>query len=159
MNVASMLEQSHLMVLQAVDDLPEREWDVPGASGEWSVKDILSHLTSYEEVLVDVFATFLTDAPTPHLQKYRDKSIDFNKTETQERQFRTAQQVMDEYEEAQLQSSDLLAQIPQEKIFQTGTLPWYGSERCLADLINSFCAHTQEHCQQIKAFRIKEPNA
>ncbi|HEV2655243.1 MAG TPA: DinB family protein [Ktedonobacteraceae bacterium] len=157
MNVASQLEQNHLLVLQVIDDLPELEWDIPGVCGAWSVKDVMAHLSAYEEVLVDVFATFLTDEPTPHLAKFIDKSIDFNKSEIEARQYRTAQQVMDEYEEAQLQSSDLLAQIPQEKILQKGTLPWYGNERSLADLINNFCAHTQEHCAQIKAFRIKEP--
>jgi uncharacterized damage-inducible protein DinB len=159
MNGASLLEQSHLMVLQVVDDLPEREWDIPGACGAWSVKDIMAHLTSYEELLVDVLSTFLTDEPTPLLDKFKDKSVDFNKTEIEARQYLTAQQVMNEYEEAQLHSSDLLVQIPQEKLLQTGTMPWYGSERCLADLINNFCAHTREHCAQIKAFRIREPGA
>ena len=66
MHIARQLEQNHMLVLQVVDDLPELEWDIPGACGAWSVKDVMAHLSAYEEVLVDVFATFLTDEPTPH---------------------------------------------------------------------------------------------
>jgi hypothetical protein len=30
MNVTDMLEQSHLLVIQVLDDLPEAAWDIPG---------------------------------------------------------------------------------------------------------------------------------
>ena len=50
MNAAEVLDNSHLMIIQAVDHLPELEWDIPNACGVWSVKDIIAHLTSYEHV-------------------------------------------------------------------------------------------------------------
>jgi hypothetical protein len=35
-------------------------------------------------------------------------------------------------------------------------MPWYESQRCLADVINIFYDHACEHCAQISAFRNKQ---
>src|SRR5689334_3593718 len=53
MDAVQMLENSHAKVLETVDDLSEPLWDVPGVCGEWSVKDIIAHLASYERVVID----------------------------------------------------------------------------------------------------------
>ena len=156
MNAAKLLEQSHMLVLQTVDDFPERLWDTPGACGNWSVKDTIAHLTSYELLLVDALNKLVSDAPTPYLDKFVGKQDEFNKNEVAARQYHTAQQVIEEYNEAQLQSSDLLVKIPQEKVTQAGTFPGYGKDGNLADLVTIIYTHASEHCAQIKAFREKE---
>ncbi len=155
MNTAAILEQNHMMVIQTVDDFPERQWDIPGACGDWSVKDTIAHLTSWEHLLVDLLNTLVDDAPTPYLDKFMKQRAEFNASEVAERQYHTAQQVIDEYNETQLQSSDLLAKIPAEKVTQAGTVPW-NKDRSVADIINILCTHASEHCAQIKAFREKE---
>jgi hypothetical protein len=155
MNVAKLLEQSHMMVLQTVDDFPERLWDTPGACGSWSVKDIIAHLTSYELLLVDGLTQLVSDIPTPYLDKFGDKQDEFNTNEVAARQYATAQQVMDEYNETQLQSIDLLAKIPEEKITQVGTISW-NKDRSMVDLVTIIYKHTSEHCAEIKVFREKE---
>ena len=33
MNAAEVLDNGHLMIIQAVDNLPELEWDIPNACG------------------------------------------------------------------------------------------------------------------------------
>lgn len=152
MNAAPLLEQSHMMVLQIVNDFPERQWDIPGACGDWSVKDTIAHLTSYEHLLVDVLNKLVGDTPTPYLDKFVSRQAEFNTSEVAERQYHTAQQVIDEYNETQLQSTDLLAKIPAEKVTQTGTIPW-NKDRSVAGLIDVLYTHTSEHCAQIKAFR------
>jgi len=156
MNAAKLLEQSHMMVLQTVDDFPESLWDTPGASESWSVKDIIAHLTSYEHLLVEALTRLVSDTPTPYLEKFTGRKSEFNKNEVAARQYHTAQQVIDEYNETQLQSTDLLAKIPAAKITQAGTMPEFGKESNMADMVNIVYAHTNEHCAQIKAFREKQ---
>lgn len=155
MNAAALLEQSHMLVLQTVEDFPEDQWDTPGACGDWSVKDTVAHLAVYEHLLVDLLNTLVNDTPTPYMDKFVNQRAEFNTSEAEARQYHTAQQIIDEYNETQLQSSDLLAKIPAEKITQAGTIPW-SDERCLADQIAIFYKHTNDHCMQIKAFRDKE---
>ncbi len=157
MNAAEQLENNHLLVIQSVDNLPELDWDVPNVHGTWSVKDIIAHLTSYEHILTDVFRTFLEESPdTPYLSKFIKQNSDFNATEVETRKYSTAQQVIDEYEEAQVDSTALLARIPADIADKAGTMPWYGPERSLNDLIISFSTHIREHCEQIAAFRERE---
>ena len=156
MNAAEVLDNSHLMIIQAVDNLPELEWDIPNACGVWSVKDIIAHLTSYEHVLVDIFNTFLGHEPTDYIYKFIHNGAQFNDEEVEKRKYDLAFQVLGEYNDAQVEAVSLLAQIPAEKVAQPGTMPWYGLQRCLADVISIFYDHACEHCAQISAFRSKQ---
>ena len=153
MNTSTMLENSNLLVIQAIDGLTETAWDIPGACGEWSVKDIIAHLASYEHVIADVLNTFLDSEPTPYVLRWIKQPTEFNKTEVEARRYQTAQHVEDEYQDMQVQATSLLQQIPEETIQQRGTMPWYKPDDCLADFIDMVYKHTQEHCEQIKSFR------
>jgi hypothetical protein len=48
MDSAELLQKGNLMVIHVVDGFPETGWDMPGACGDWSVKDIIARLSSYE---------------------------------------------------------------------------------------------------------------
>jgi hypothetical protein len=153
MDAVQILESSHARVLETLDDLSEPLWDVPGVCGEWSVKDIVAHLASYERVVIDVLKTFQGDEPTPYLLRYFADNDEFNKAQVEARKYLTAQQVMNEYQEAEVQSASLLAQIPADVVQRVGTLPWYDPEHCLKDFIGVLYQHTCEHCDQIVQFR------
>lgn len=153
MNTSDMLQNSNLMVIQAVDGVPETNWDIPGACGEWSVKDIIAHLTSYEQVVLDVLNIFQQGEPTPYVLHWVNQPDAFNAAEVEKRKYLPAQQVIDEYQNLQVQATSLLMQIPAEKIQQSGTMPWYRKECCLADFIDLIYSHTREHCIQIALFR------
>jgi len=64
MNAAEMLDNVHLRTIRALDDLPELQWDIPGACGNWTVKEIVAHLTSYELALAEGLKTFLGQPST-----------------------------------------------------------------------------------------------
>ena len=153
MNATELLEKSNLLVIQTVDDLPETAWDIPGACGNWSVKDIIAHLASYEHIMVDVLSIFQKEQPTPYILQFLHQLDQFNKVEVEARKYETAQHVLDEYQDAQVEATSLLMQIPDEKVQERGTMPWYGEDCCMADFINRIYDHTREHCAQIARFR------
>jgi uncharacterized damage-inducible protein DinB len=153
MNASELLEKSNLLVIQTVDDLPETAWDIPGACGNWSVKDIIAHLASYEHIIVDVLSIFQKEQPTPYILEFLNQLDQFNKAEVEARKYETAQHVLDEYQDAQVEATSLLMQIPDEKVQERGTMPWYGEDCCLADFINRIYDHTREHCAQIARFK------
>ncbi len=148
-----MLENSNLLVIQVVDNLNEVAWDMPGACGEWSVKDIIAHLASYQRVMIDVLNTFSGSEPTPYLLRWMQQHAEFNKAEAEARRYNTAQHVEDEYQDLQVQATSLLQQIPEATVQQKGTMPWYKQEYSLADFIDMLYKHSLEHCEQIKSFR------
>ncbi|HEX4208408.1 MAG TPA: DinB family protein [Ktedonobacteraceae bacterium] len=153
MQTSQVLEQSHTWVTQAVDDLPESEWEVPGVSGEWSAKDVVTHLAAYERLLLDILHAFTSGEPTPYVRTFLAGGEAFNKQTTEARKYEPAQQVLNEYQEAQVETTSALAQIPEEKMHETGTMPWYKSESSLADIVSMLNRHTKTHCDQIIAFR------
>ena len=156
MNVAEQLETAHLLVIQTVDNLPESEWDIPIAENSWTVKDIISHVTSYVHILVDMCHILLKDSSsTPYLTQYIEQNADFNQLQVAERSNHTAQQVIDEFEEVEAEASGLLAHIPAETIEKKGTIAGRG-ERSLSDSVSALSTHIQRHCDEITAFRNRE---
>ncbi len=157
MNAADILKYGHLTVLQTIDKFPESAWEIAGACGVWSVKDIIAHLASYEEVLVDI----LTASPggdstptTPMLNSYIELGGQFNDIEVNRRKAKTIQDVFAEFNDTHAQVMSLIANIPPETLRQPGTLPWYGMDYALDDLlVYMYYGHKREHSAQIAAFR------
>ena len=66
MNTVELLDNCHLKIIQVLDDLPELQWDIPEVCGDWSVKEIVAHLTSYELALAEALNTLSGQEP-PHI--------------------------------------------------------------------------------------------
>lgn len=158
MDTSTLLENSNLMVIRAVENLNEAAWDIPGACGSWSVKDIIAHLASYEHIIVDILQTLQEqrEQPTPYVLRWINQPAEFNAAEVKARRYQTAQQIEDEYQDRQVQASSLLKELPAEMIHRQGTMPWYKPDCCLADFIALMSQHIQEHCGQIALFRQSE---
>ena len=58
MNAVDILKFGQQTVLHTIDSFPDSAWETTGAWGVWSVKDIIAHLASYEQVLIEVLSTF-----------------------------------------------------------------------------------------------------
>ena len=154
MNATGILMYGHLSALQAIDGLPATAWETPGACGVWSVKDIIAHLASYEQVLVDVLSGFVEKHPTPFLDKFTELCDQFNDTEVERRKRSTMREALDEFNGAHAQVMELSARIRPAVFCQTGTLPWYGIEYTLDDvLVHMYYGHKREHSAQITTFR------
>ena len=154
MNAMDILKYGHQTVLQTIEGFPEAAWEEAGACGVWSVKDIIAHLASYEEVLGDILSTFIGKHATPYLDRFTEPGGQFNDTEVQRSRGRTVREVLDEFNDAYTQVMSLAAQIRPEQFRQTGTLPWYGLDYALDDVIvYMYYGHKREHSAQIAAFR------
>jgi len=154
MNALDILKYGQGTVLQAIEGLPESAWDIPGACGVWSIKDIIAHLTSYEHVMVDVLSTTVDGGSAPYLSKFTDPKGGFNDSEVAARKGDTVQEVLAEFEDTHAQVMSLAALISEETFRQTGTLPWYGMQYALDDfIVYTQYGHKREHSAQIAAFR------
>jgi hypothetical protein len=154
MNARDMLKYGQHTVLETLESFPEASWETPGACGVWSVKDIIAHLASYERVLVDILTTFTGSDSTPVLNSYLELGSQFNAIEVSRRTAETIQDVLAEFNDTHLQVMSLLVTIPPETLRQSETLPWYGQEYALDDvLVYMYYGHKREHSAQIAAFR------
>lgn len=148
-NINDELEESHQLLLQTVSDLPESEWEVPGVAGNWSVKEVVAHLTAYELGLLDILRTLQGAQPTPYVLKMTQAREEFNQETVESRRYQTAQQVLTEYQDVQVLTTSQLSQIAPELIEAQGKLAWYDKEMSLAELVDHLGQHTRRHCEQI----------
>jgi len=155
MNAPDVLKYGHKTVLDTLQALPpEADWGAGGVCGVWSVRDILAHLASYELALVDVLKGFLGAEPGPHLQELLQQGARFNEIQVGRRQGLTPAEALAEYTQAYQEVQSLAPQISPEACRQVGSLPWYGAEYSLDDLIvYQYYAHKREHCAQINVYR------
>ncbi|MCL4262350.1 MAG: maleylpyruvate isomerase N-terminal domain-containing protein [Anaerolineae bacterium] len=154
MNALDILKYGHFTVLGSVKDLPEADWQTGGVCGVWSVKQIIAHLASFEQLLVEILENVSGSASGPVLERYKADILAFNDEEVTARQNLNAAQTMAEYETLQAQTMPLLAQIPAAQRRENGLLPWYGAEYDLDDfLVYTYYGHKREHCAQIAVFR------
>ncbi len=154
MNAEDVMKYGHRTLMGAIKRVPETELETGGVTGVWSTKDIFAHLTSYEHVLAEVLNAFVEDGgPTAYIDMMRDPNIDFNNTQVDMRKDKDFAEIMAEYEEVRARAMSLLTRSPVEKRRQPGTIPWYGEEYDLEDLIvYTNYAHKREHSAEIGVF-------
>lgn len=155
MNADDVLMYANKMVLAQIEDLPEEEWLTQGVCGWWSVRDIFSHLASYELLFVDAATSILKpSAKMPTVERFGSLGGEkFNHEQVAKRQNLKPREVLAEYTETQAKVRDLVKQIPIDTRRKTGLLPWYGDEYDLEDLITyANYGHKREHCSQIAVF-------
>lgn len=154
MNASDILKYGHFTVLGAVKDLPEADWETGGVCGVWSVKQIIAHLASFEQLLVQILENLSGSEAGPTLARYMTDHLAFNDVEVAARDGMSAAQTMAEYETLQAQTMTWLAQIPEIRRRENGILPWYGAAYDLDDfLVYTYYGHKREHCAQIAVFR------
>jgi len=120
MNAIDILKYGHRTVLNTIDDLPESEWQTNGVCGVWSVKDIISHLASFEHILVEVLNLFLGGGSTPLLDRMVAEGDRFNDNWVAENKNKTGAELLAEYNQAQARVMSLVVQIPPETLHQPG---------------------------------------
>lgn len=154
MNAQDILLYGNRTLLTSLDGLTTEELEGPEACGIWTVKDVMAHLASYELLLIDILYSFLNITDLPYLEKRKTLGGDFNDSEVEARKGKTAAAVIAEYTSAHKRVMELIPQIPEVKRTQVGTIPWYGPEYALDDLlVYMYYGHKREHAAQINVVR------
>ena len=157
MNAIDILKYGQATVMQGIENLPSEIQETPGACGVWSVKDIVAHLTSYEHVLLDILGEFVGKPTGPTVSRYIELGGQFNDIEVHERKEHSMQNVLAEFHDIHTQVISLAATIPPETFRKNGTLPWYGTNYALDDVIvYMYYGHKREHSAQIAAFQDRQ---
>ncbi len=70
------LERDHQAIHRLLDGLPDDQWSLPATvgDGDWSVKDLIGHLASWEEIALERVAAVLEGTPS----RWRGDADDVN---------------------------------------------------------------------------------
>lgn len=158
MNALEILQYGHGEVIKATEGLDD--WTSPGVTSQWSAKDVMGHLASYERFLEEALLEVLGRGPTPTLDAMRSDWRGFNATQVASRRDAAPDAVRREYDEAHARVMALATELGPERLREPGTIPWYGKGYSLDDLIvYTNYAHKREHGAQLRAFRLKRAPA
>ena len=149
MNAIDVLMYGQRTILATVGRYKAEDWDRI-ALGVWTSKDLLGHLGAFEVRFADVLATFV-DAPLLSDLTTADPRT-FNDDQAAIRKDWSVEQVTDEFLAAHDRVMDHARAIPGERWREVGTIPWYGAEYSLDDLVvYQMYGHKREHDPQLSA--------
>jgi hypothetical protein len=120
------------------------------ALGVWTAKDLLGHLGAFEVRFADELAPFAGEQAVSDLTS-KDPAT-FNDEQAAIRKDWPVEQVMNEFFEAHERVMRNARLIDPSTWRQLGTIPWYGSEYSLDDLlVYRMYGHKREHDPQLGA--------
>jgi hypothetical protein len=145
-DVHSLLEQAHKELLAAIDGLTLEQMVMP-VFADWSVKDILAHIVSWEEHTLLDFQR-LTRGHMPALASFKQEDLDnWNALVMSLRRNFPLDQVMHELEANRKATIAALDVLPGERLAQ-------GQFARIWATITA--GHDHEHAEHIRSWRQKE---
>jgi hypothetical protein len=127
---------------------PEKEI-YPG----WTIKDMLAHITGWDEVLIDALRAhglgLPPSVPSIHsLDKYNEFTVS-------SREKLTCDQILKEFRLKRQELHEIIEQLPKGKFLEPVIIPW-GKETSVNKLVDIFYYHEKEHAHDIKEW-LKHP--
>lgn len=155
MNAKAIILYGNKSFLKALDSVEVAVADKPGACGEWSIKDVLAHVTKYEELFIEIFQGQIDGGKTvPTLVRIGNDHGKYNQMGIDEGKKKTFEELKSLYLNRFEEASELLKKLSPAHLRKVGTIPWYGNEYAIDDLIVYLnYGHKREHGAQIALFK------
>jgi hypothetical protein len=111
--VLNRLEKAWATLQKSYADLSDPQFMQPGVMGDWSVKDILAHVTTWEEEALKYLPLLLTGGRPPRYTQYG--GIDaFNAQMTEQKRDTALSDVLRQLAETHHRLTDYLQSVPDE---------------------------------------------
>lgn len=148
MNPHDVLRYADRTFRRAIDTLEPADW-LRVVAGVWTPKDVVGHVSAIHLLSVSALATFAGEPAPPAEQGLAD-DVDFNMSQAAVRGAWPVERVVSEYEAAQANLRRLAKAVDDETWQRVGTIPWYGPEYSLEDLIvYRVYGHVREHATHL----------
>lgn len=151
----TVLRKSHEDFLQAIEGLTEEEINEPGVNGDWSVKDILSHLTRWEAELVKLlWQTSQGITPSGLAVSATEEKVDeLNARWVQEDRERSLSQVLEDFQGVRKQTIRRVEAFSEEDLTDVKRYAWLEEVPLWKRIAIESYEHEAEHLSQIQAWR------
>jgi uncharacterized damage-inducible protein DinB len=144
------LNQCRQALLETLEKIPKDELINELVEGQWTIKEIICHLTAWELTVLEPLSGFV------QINEFKPALIEdhdlWNAEQTASREAMDIQQVLDELEatrELLISEASLLSV---EQWDQVLPAPW-GGQGCIANLLSGLAWHENEHLQTIQLWR------
>lgn len=139
------LDAARAQVEELLPQLPRQEEIYSG----WTIKDLLAHLTGWDEALIDTFRAHVSGQPpkTP-----ADRCIDeYNSRMVASRSDLDFLHVLQEWKLTRQILRTIFEQMPEEEFLQPFTTPW-GEQGSVTTVLGIIREHEEQHAQGLRAW-------
>jgi uncharacterized protein (TIGR03083 family) len=151
--ILAALEESREAFLDAIEGLSEDDMQQSGVIPDWSVKDLLAHLTRWEAELVKLLWQAGRDQK-PTSMHFASTNVD----ETNARWFneyksRALERVLEDFHSVRNQTLRRVDDLPEKAFEDANFYTWLGGEPLWKWVAGDSFEHEAEHAGQIRAWR------
>ena len=150
------LEDGREAFLDLLDDIPQEDWEQPGVMQEWSIKDILYHLTMWEAELVKLLWQISQEQPPANALVSKVSDDERNAQWFVQSQNRSLERVVQDYQGVRKQTIRRLKEIPDKTLSDARRFPWLKNEPLWKWIAESSFLHEAEHAGAIQNWRNKQ---
>jgi hypothetical protein len=111
----SRLEKTWRSLQKSYTGLPDSELLKPGVTGEWSVRDILAHVTTWEEEALKHLPTILNGEKSPRYSTTHGGINAFNTHMTEQKRSLTLAEVRREFDDIHRRLIRFIESVPEEQ--------------------------------------------
>ena len=149
MNTVDVLMYGQRTIRSTIDRFQPEDWGRT-CLGVWTAKDLLGHLGAFEVRFADVVAGFAGEPAESDLMSADPAT--FNDDQAAIRKDWSIDRILTEFLDAHQRVMRHAAAIAPETWREVGTIPWYGPEYSLDDLVvYQMYGHKREHDPQLGA--------
>lgn len=136
---------------QLLAPLSESQMTTPGANGDWSIKDIIAHIASWQRFLLDRLEAAAKDStPTLPMLESSEEVDRLNARFYEENRTRSLPEVMNELETTFMQVLKSVWSLPAEALFEADRFPWMQGTPLVALIAGDTYEHYLEHSPAIQ---------
>lgn len=151
--VASLLNEydtNRAELLAAIAGLDEAALDTQGVVGDWSIKNLLAHLTAWEDWAVQALAEIASSGVLPARlkQPYEQGFATWNAAQVAEREELTPDEQLVELERVRAELRQALSQLDDARL--AASIAWDSGSITLADFMRTWPEHDREHLPALR---------
>jgi hypothetical protein len=147
------LENERENFLDAIDGLSDEDLEEPGVMQDWSIKDLLAHLTLWEAELIKLLWQ-AKQGQKPNSVHFNNMDIDeLNARWKKEMQDRTLERVMADFHSIRNQTIRRVEAFSDKDLNDANRYPWLKNRPLWEWIAGDSFEHEAEHRQQILAWR------
>jgi len=151
--IVDALEEEREKFLAVIDGLSDEALEEPGVVGDWSVKDIIFHLSMWEADLIQFLWQF-SQGEKPTTAGFLGQSIDEINASWQELSItRSLAQVLGDFKAVRTQTHRRVRTIPEKDLNDPERYPWLEGRHLWEWIAGDSFEHEAEHAVQILEWR------
>jgi hypothetical protein len=147
----SELDDQRQEFLDLLEDVPDEWMLVPGVVGEWSIRDVLAHLTAWEGQTVTLLFQVQRGMPKPttvHFGKESDEAI--NKRWHEAGKDRPFGQIWEDWLSVRKQMIRRVSDLSEQELNDPNRYPWMKGNPLTQLIMETVLDHEEEHADQIR---------